>query len=345
MDRVLEIGGYGAGYAGRLFVRAGADVVRIEQETPDPAWVSSEAMAHYLHAGKRRLATSDKSLIAELAAASDVVICQAAGADALDALGYKRWPVPVCASITPFGATGPKRNWRATPSVLYAMGGYTFLMGDPDRAPLTLPGHYLEFQAGALAYAAIGACLFRRNDGVSRAPERIDIGMFETLMALSQFTTVRWHCAGEIRTRHGSDFHFVVPSQLFRCADGWAYVNIVPQFWDPCTVFLERPELALDDRFATNDARMAHRDELHALIAEALAEVPVSEIETRAAACRVPVGVVRDFDQVLAEPHLTERGFWEDQATPQGHVRVPGLPFRFDDEPRPSLSLADVERV
>ena len=343
MDRILEIGGASAGYAGRLFVRAGAEVVRIEGVASEPAWVSEQAMAIYLHAGKRRVATQDVGLIGELAAASDVVIVDAPSADALAALGFDRWRAPVKASVTPFGATGPKRNWRATPSVLLAMGGYTYIMGDEDRAPLSLPGHYLEFQAGGLAYAATSACLYRRMNEPEREPERIDIGMFETVMALSQFTTVRWHCAGEIRTRHGSDFHFVVPSQLFRCADGWAYVNVVPQFWDPFMVFLDRPELSIDDRFTTNEARMANRDELHVLIGEALAGVTVADVEARAEACRIPVGVVRDFDQVLAEPHLDERDFWERQALQGEELKVPGVPYRFDGEPRPELTLRPAE--
>ena len=314
MDRVLEIGGYAAGFCGRLFAQSGYDVVRVETGADDPAWVRSEAMSLFLHPGKRRIRTDDPELIAELAANADIVVAQAKDADGVDALGLDDWTTEVKCAITPFGRTGPKRNWQATPNVLLAMGGYTNLMGDPDRAPLSLPGHYVEFQSGALAFTAANAC---RVAGERNA---IDIGMLEVVMTLSQFTTVMWHCNRVIRSRHGSDFHSVVPSNLFRCADGWIYMNIVPTFWDPFTVFLERPELAIDKRFETNENRMRNRDALHDLIADILAPLSRAEIERRIDECRIPVGVVQTFDEVLADPHLAVRDMWQTLATGDGEI-------------------------
>ena len=329
MDRVLEIGGHAAGYCGRLFAHAGADVVRIHLASPadtasnPPAWASDEAMDLYLHARKRRMMISDPELLKDLASKADVVVCEAQTADHLDRLGFDRWQSSVKVAITPFGMTGPKRNWHATANVIQAMGGYTQIMGDPHRPPLNLPGHYLEFQTGTLAYTAASACQLASKANV------IDISMLETLMSLSQFTTVRWHCAGELRSRHGSDFWFVVPSNLFRCADGWVYINIVPAFWDPLTVFLEQPELLLDERFSDNDRRMQNRDALHELIATVLAPQSKAELTTRAEACRIPLGVVQTFEEVLEDPHLAARDFFETLEDPQGRRwRSPGVPYR-----------------
>ena len=125
MDRVLELGGFAAGYCGRLFVQAGCDVVRVETGARTPSWVSDEAMDLYLHAGKRRIATDDPELIVDLAARADVVVVQGDTADTVEALGFDAWDAPVKAAITPFGRTGPKRNWQASTNVLLAMGGYT----------------------------------------------------------------------------------------------------------------------------------------------------------------------------------------------------------------------------
>ena len=337
MDRVVEIGGFAAGYCGRLFAQAGHEVVRIEPSTPEPAWVRPEAMALFLHPGKRRLRTDDGGLIAELAARADIVIAEAKDADGIDALGFDHWRTPVKAAITPFGRTGPKRNWQATPNVLLAMGGYTNLMGDPGRAPLSLPGHYVEFQSGGFAFAAANAC---RLAGERNA---IDIGMLEVVMALSQFTTVMWHCGGVIRSRHGSDFWSVVPTNLYRCADGWVYINIVPTFWDPFTVFLERPELAIDGRFGTNEKRMQNRDALNELIAEFLAPLPKRDIQRRADDCRIPLGLVQTFDDVLADPHLALRDVWQTVASPDGKaLHSPRPCWRVHGEPWPAPGLAGV---
>ena len=122
MDRVLELGGHAAGYCGRLFVQAGCDVARVETEERPPGWVSDEAMDLYLHAGKRRIRTDDAALIAELASKADVVVAEGATADAVGALGFDAWDAPVKTAITPFGRTGPKRNWQASTNVLLAMG-------------------------------------------------------------------------------------------------------------------------------------------------------------------------------------------------------------------------------
>lgn len=305
MDKVLEIGGYAAGYCGKLFAESGADVVRLDRGERPPAWASAKAMDLFLHSHKRTVVSSDLDLLASLAAKADVLICETNTADELDQLGFDRCKTPVKVALTPFGRTGPKANWRASASVLLAMGGYTHLIGEPDREPLSLPGHYLEFQTGALAFTAANSARWANQS------TQIDLGQLETLMSLSQFTTVRWHCAGELRSRHGSDFWFVVPSQLFACADGWVYLNIVPAFWDPLTVFLEQPELLIDPRFENNDLRMVNRDVLHALIATELAHQSTDELLRKAESCRIPLGVVLSFEQVLADPHLQARQFWQ----------------------------------
>ena len=326
MDRVLEIGGYAAGFCGRLFVQRGYDVVRVESPVAPPAWVSRRALDLYLHAGKRRVRTVEPGLIAELAAQADVVVAEAESADAMVAFGIDDWPVPVKVAITPFGRTGPKRNWQATPNVLLAMGGYTNLMGDPGRAPLSLPGHYVEFQSGAFAFVAANA------SRLAAEPASIDIGMLEVVMALSQFTTVMWHCGGVVRSRHGSDFWSVVPTNLFRCADGWVYINIVPTFWDAFGVFLEMPELLVDERFVGNEKRMLNRDALHDLIAQALASRDKAEIQRRAEECRIPLGVVQSFADVLADRHLGERDVWQHIEGADVSVRSPRPPWRIHGE-------------
>jgi len=337
MDRVLEIGGFAAGYCGRLFAHSGYDVVRIESLPAPRGWVSQAASDYYLHAAKRRVETSDPSLIARLAAEADIVIAEAATADSLVALGFNGWQTPVKVSITPFGATGPKRNWQATPSVILAMGGYTNLMGDPDRAPLTLPGHYPEFQSGAFAYTAANACR------IAKQKNTIDIGMLEVVMALSQFTTVMWHCAKTIRSRHGNDFWTVVPTNLFRCMDGWAYLNIVPTFWDAFAIFLKRPELLIDQRFKSNDLRSQNRDVLHRIIADTIADMARSEIEQRAAECRVPVGVVQTLSEVLDDPHLKQREFWHSVTNGRSTIQSPRPAWKIHGDALTELQLTEPE--
>lgn len=326
MLAVVEIGDYAAGYCGRLFAQTGNSVTRINIGEPAPAWASKEAMDVFLHSDKAMLEIQDWNEVSRLARSADIAILETSTADQVENIGFDDWSCPVKVAITPFGRTGPHKNWQATPSTLLAMGGFTNLMGDPDRAPLTLPGHFVEFQSGGFAYAAALAC------GLSGETNSIDIGMLEVVMSLSQFTTVMWHCADIVRSRHGNDFWSVVPTNMFRCLDGWVYINIVPGFWDPFVTFLELPELVLDQRFITNTRRMQNRDVLHEITSGVLAKLTRDEVQQRAVDCRIPLGAVLSFDEVLEDIHLASRNMWIDRKSPSNNtVSVPRLPWLCHD--------------
>ncbi|MYD43078.1 MAG: hypothetical protein F4W90_04200 [Gammaproteobacteria bacterium] len=336
VTRVLEIGNYAAGYAGKLFSHAKCDVVRVEPASPKPSWVSHRAMDVFLHFDKRRVTTSNLDLIADLAAAADVVVVDGETADEIKSWGFDRWPTPIKVAITPFGLTGPDCNRPATNATILALGGYSNLMGDPGREPLTLPGHYVDFQSGGYAYTAASACLH------AKIQDTIDIGMLEVIMSLSQFTTVMWTCAQTVRSRHGNDFWSVVPTNLFRCADGWVYINIVPGFWDAFTTLLDLPELTLDERFKSNALRMANRDDLHEIIGAVFIDWTRSEIQQRATEARVPIGAALSFSEVLDDPHLAERHMWQEVEYGDGDsVRSPRPPYIMRDISRESVQLTD----
>lgn len=166
----------------------------------------------------------------------------------LDAWDFDQLGVPDCTvkvAITPFGLDGPKRAWRGTSNVLLAMGSQTYLMGDPGRAPLTMPGRYLFYQAGQYAYTA---ALASHRAGQAAT---IDVSVLETALSLSQFTTVMWTYNGRVRERHGNDFGALHPITLYPCADGWFAVNVTPNFWPPFCGMLGMPELVDDPRFVT----------------------------------------------------------------------------------------------
>ena len=334
--KVLEIGNYAAGYAGKLFAHAGCDVVRIEPSEPKACWVSKQAMDIFLHFDKRRVQTTDPKLISELASQADVVVMDGESANQISDSGFEDWEAPVKVAITPFGLTGPDRNRPATNATILALGGYSNLMGDADAAPLTLPGHYVDFQSGGYAYTAASACLFNESR------ETIDIGMLEVIMSLSQFTTVMWTCRQQVRSRHGNDFWTVVPTTLFRCKDGWVYINIVPGFWDAFTTCLDMPELTLDPRFLTNDLRMANRDALHEIIASVFINWTRAEIQKRAETARIPLGAALSFTEVLDDPHLAERDVWQfiKNENAEHPLRSPRPPYVMNGIKRADLSLS-----
>jgi crotonobetainyl-CoA:carnitine CoA-transferase CaiB-like acyl-CoA transferase len=345
--RVLEIGTEGAaGYAGKLFSRWGAEVVRVDtgSSLAVPTRLA-RATDLYLHAGKARIAvnlenTGSLEVLRRLADHCDVILVDGA-APALDEIGFEtlggaRSQVRV--AITPFGLTGPHRDWQGASNVLLAMGGQTYLMGDEDRAPLTMPGRYLAYQAGQFAYTAAVACL--RNHAKADDPlptDNLDVSQYEVAQTLHQFTNVMWTFGGNVRSRHGNNFGVIHPITMYPCRDGWFAVNADPTFWDTFTVMLNRPELAADPRFNSVAARVENAEALDAIVAEELGPKSRAELmELGQVKCRMPTGVLSTLRELLDDPHLTARDFWQTLDAGDLQLKTPGSPFRFVGEAMPS---------
>jgi crotonobetainyl-CoA:carnitine CoA-transferase CaiB-like acyl-CoA transferase len=353
--RVLEFGEQvAAGYCGRLYAQWGAEVIRID--APRVSSIGSEdatarALDMYLHAGKRRVGldvseAEGRALLDQLATHCDLLLTDVPPASLNDldwlSLGDTKKPA-VKVSITPFGLSGPYRDWQANGAVILAMGGYTTLMGDPGRAPLTLPGHYVEYQAGQYAYLASLATLLHRDQERPPQPHTIEVSMLETILSLSQFTTVMWSFQGRIRSRHGNDWESTHPLTMYPCKDGWFAVCGVPAFWDAFTRMLGRPELLDDPRFADNDQRLRHRAELDAIVIETLGHLSMAEVlDLGQRQYRVPTGSLCTMAQLLDDPHLQERFFWQTVTDASGRQwHSTGAPFCFGAvAPRPTLTVA-----
>ncbi len=340
MLKVLELGtGVSAGYAGKLFRRWGAEVWRVDvpERADFPLRAEHRAVDLYLHAGKKRLAidvdhADGRDVVKRLSERADIVLVddepRRLDAWEFDGLGSER---TVRVAITPFGRDGPKNDWRGTSNVLLAMGGQTYLMGDPDRAPLTMPGRYLFYQAGQYAYTA---ALASHRAGQSAT---IDVSVLETALSLSQFTTVMWTYNGRIRERHGNDFGALHPITLYPCADGWFAVNVTPNFWPPFCAMLGMPELVDDPRFETPADRVANAELIDAIVAERLGERTRAEIlELGQVEFRVPTGTLMSPDELLRDPHLVERGFFQTLVDGESQWQVPGSAFRYVGEEPPA---------
>jgi crotonobetainyl-CoA:carnitine CoA-transferase CaiB-like acyl-CoA transferase len=346
--RVVELGGEpAAAFCGKLYARWGAEVVRVQDSTgpPDDS-PAAAALDLYLNRGKRRVAldwssAKGRELLDRLVARCDILVTDLAPA-ALDAvewqtLGSGNAALIRCA-ITPFGLTGPYRDWQATPANLLALGGYTHIMGDPGRAPLTMPGHYVEYQSGTLAYTATLASVLADEP----SGRTIDISMLEVVASLSQFTTVMWTHGGAVRSRHGNRWENIHPNSLYPCKDGWWFPCIVPPFWEPFTYMIGRPELIEDERFNTSDGRVLNWAELDAIIVDAAKDTTMAKLLAEGQETwRVPVGAQLGLQAVLDEEHLRLREFWQEAG---GDIRLPASPFRYADEPLPiEPAYSDVE--
>ena len=338
--RVLELSDReeAAAFAGKLFRRWGAEVIKVESPRRRPPETAADI---YLNGGKRRLGLdiadpADRRVIDELARDADILLTDHSGRDieahGILSLGGAGRSL-VRTSITPFGLDGPYRDYEATSASLLALGGYTWLMGDPGREPLTMPGNYAFYQAGTYAYlSALAAALAR-----PARPVDIEVSVLECLASLHQFTDTFWTHGGIIRSRHGNRWENLCPTSLLPCADGWYGTNILPQFWFSFAQMIGHPEIAAEGELSTNAGRMEQQDAIEEIITKALWDMPKKQIfKDGQEAWRVPISYAASLADVLADPHLAERSFWRDVSHAGASVQVPGSPFRFVGEEAPA---------
>ena len=166
---VLELAtGVAGPYCGRLLSDLGAQVVKVEPPDGDPCRdeapiVHGESAFYvWLNAGKRNVSLPiGDARLESLAAHADIIIHSELGAppDALEARLRACSPSAAIVSLSPYGRSGERSTWQTTPITEYATSGYHYIAGDPDREPLALPGHHVEFHAGMHAAAGVLAGL------------------------------------------------------------------------------------------------------------------------------------------------------------------------------------------
>jgi benzylsuccinate CoA-transferase BbsF subunit len=331
--KVLELGDRGsAAFAGRLFADCGASVTRVssgvEPDGLDSPWP-------YLLRGKAIIDLDWRNpdcgnALAELTGASDLLIADMLPAEAA-AVGWsslgENSRLRVRSIVTPLGLTGEACEAPTATSTLLARSGHTFLMGDPQRAPLSLPDSYVAYQSGLFAYSAtLAAWLGPSDTGSART---VELSELEVLASLHQHTTVRHSYAGRIRRRRGNQYDGTYPITMLPCRDGWCGICIVASFWERFARWLE-PRWLTDPRFADSPTRWAHRDDLDLEITRVFARRTRQELEHEGQHVqRLPVGAVDTPNELLEDPHLTARGFWSEDRVGDRAVRFPGLPFRF----------------
>jgi crotonobetainyl-CoA:carnitine CoA-transferase CaiB-like acyl-CoA transferase len=356
--RVLEVGdGLGVAYCGKLLADLGADVVKVEPPDGDPARRSGpfpqgrpdaerSGLFLYLNTNKRGISLgvdtpAGRGRLARLVEDFDVLVTGLAPAR-LVALGLRhedlapRHPGLIVAAITPYGLDGPYRDWRAYDFNTADLGGLTSRIGDPAREPLKLPLSQGGIQAGLVAAIAILAAAWARaNDG---GGEGLDVAEAEVWATLhTGFGVTRYLVDGRVegRSRHRFLNH-PYPHTVLPCRDGHVALQCAERRqWQRLVELLGNPAWAADPRYQDRvKNNHEYADELDALLAPWLARHTREEIFAACRERRIPAAPIKRVDEVVADPHLAARGFFETVAHPvAGPVRQPGFPYRLSATP------------
>jgi crotonobetainyl-CoA:carnitine CoA-transferase CaiB-like acyl-CoA transferase len=178
------------------------------------------------------------------------------------------------------------------------------------------------------ALASILAALRQRDrDGEGR---RVDVSLFECLAEWMGSPLYTQLYTGAPPPRTGMRHSTISPYGPYRCADGQVTLAVQNerQWTAFCDIVLERPELAADPRFATNELRSRGRAALEAIIEEIFAGATRRDIEAKLEAADVPFASLNTVADLARHPQLADR--WTEVPSPAGPVRALRPPFGID---------------
>lgn len=329
--RVVELARILAGpWMGQILADLGADVVKVESPEGDdtrrwgPPFVrgpDGESLdAAYFHAcnrGKRSIVADfgteeGRRIVRRLAERSDVLIENfKVGGLARFGLDYpslaKLNPRLIYCSVTGFGQTGPYAHRAGYDFMIQGMSGIMDLTGEPDGAPQKMGVAFADIFTGTYGAVAVLAALMQRaQTGVG---QHIDMSLLDTMVGVLANQGLNYLVSGKAPRRLGNAHPNIVPYQVFAVRAGHVIIAVGndAQFARLCD-YLGRPELAGDPQFATNAARIEHREALIRILAERLSRLTREEVLGAMEERGIPAGPINSVADALSDPQVLHRG-------------------------------------
>jgi crotonobetainyl-CoA:carnitine CoA-transferase CaiB-like acyl-CoA transferase len=219
----------------------------------------------------------------------------------------ERNPELVIVRISGWGQTGPKASQPGFGTLAEAYSGFTYLNGTLDGPPTSAPTSLADTVAGTYAAAAALAALWevRVNGGKGQV---VDVSLYEPLFSIMGADPTAYAARGKLRAR-GEGAGVSSVRGAFQTGDGhWIAVSAATD--DTVSRLfsaLGREDVLVDPRFATYEARLANREELHELLTEEFARFTRDELLELAAGNRLTIGPVYDAVDILEDPHYRAR--------------------------------------
>ncbi|MBB4008923.1 CaiB/BaiF CoA transferase family protein [Allorhizobium taibaishanense] len=346
--KVIELARILAGpWIGQTLADLGADVIKVESPQGDdtrtwgPPFIDDgvEKAAAYFHAcnrGKRSIAADftraeDIEIVKALIASADVVIENfKVGGLAKYGLDYDSLkeinPRLIYCSVTGFGQDGPYAQRAGYDFMIQGMSGIMDLTGEPDGAPQKIGVAFADIFTGLYGVVAIQAALAQREK--TGRGQAIDMALFDCMGAVLANQAMNYAASGVVPKRMGNAHPNIAPYQTFPVSDGHIIIACGNdgQFVRLCDLLGLSP-LAQTPEFATNSARVAHRDQLTTVMEDRTRQFSRDDLLQKLEAATVPAGPINTVADLFADPQFA---FREMKITPDG---VPGLrtPIRFSE--------------
>lgn len=356
--RMLSVEQYGAGPYGTMFLAdLGAEVIKIENPRMGGD-VSRATGPYYLGENDseffQTFNRNKKSVCLDLKDAGDrkrfETLVKGADAVANNLRGDQPaklrityddlkplQPAIVCAHLSAYGRDNERAGWPGYDYLMQAEAGFMSVTGEPDGPPARFGLSMVDYMTGmTMAFGLVSALFGARETG--RGCD-MDVSLFDVALHQLSYPATWYLNEGAVTTRLPRSSHpAVVPSQLYRSADGWVLLMCqIPKFWDIFCRRVGREEWLDDPRYADVGARREHREALQEELDAFFSTEPTAHW-VKLLAGHVPVAPVHDVAEALENPYVETVGMLnrvEHPAKPGG-LRMLSNPVRIDGERPPS---------
>ncbi len=330
----------------------GADVIKVEEPRRGDqgrfASTDQEGVDSYyfmlLNANKRSITLNlrherGKELLRQLVAQADVFVENFAPGT-IERLGFGYEDVRsinsgiIYAQIKGFAPEGPYASYLSFDFVAQAMGGAMSVTGEPDGPPIRSGATIGDTGAGLHLAIGVLAALYQRQQ--TGCGQRVAVSMEDAVTNFCRISFARQAALRRApdRVANASPLGTSAPCNVYRCQPGGPndYVYIYGtragnRHWDNLADAMGRPELKTDPRFSTPEARYEHRADIDVLLAGWTAEKTKYEITELLGRAGVPVGAIRDLQELLDDEYLRARDMVVTVEHPvRGSFTMPGWP-------------------
>ena len=360
--RVLELTTFvAAPVTGRLLSDLGAEVIKIEPPAGDPWRLTgiSYGPSRFSHdenpvfdiynAGKKLISVNLKTeegnaIFHRLLSQSDIFLTNNREA-ALRRLHVsyedlkEQYPAMIFAQVTGFGEKGPDKDTPAfDTTAFWSRSGFladmSMIQDDGSYAPVYPPSGVGDTVTAYLLLSEILAALYERK--TTGRGQRVEACLYHTgIFTMGTMQIQSQRPFGKVYPMRR--MYHSTPGGLYKCSDGeyiFIATGLVERLMRQLSQAIGRPELAEDPRFATQEARMAHREELYGIFKEAFLERPSDEWLQKAKEIDFAAVKVTHFADLSEDEQAIENGFVEDVTFRSGHTdKMPRAPFHMETLP------------
>jgi len=348
--RILDLTDEKAGFCTKILADLGARVIKVEKPGGDPSrnigpFFKNSSLCKnsipFFYSNTNKLGITldlehneGQSIFSKLVPKTDVVV-EAFAPGVLKRMGLdfkvlsSLNPQLILASVTGFGQTGLRKNYKTCDMVASAYGGQMHVCGSPSAPPLKAFGDQSYFTASLFAAAAILLAL--RNRAKTGAGEHLDISLQASVTATLEHVMVRYFAEGIIFQRQAS-LHWNEGFVVLPCKDGFIHVTLF-QKWETLIEWLATESMAedlVDEKWLDEDYRRQYLGHIIAVLEKWTTKHTIDEIFELAQLMRFPWAPVRSPNEVFNSPQLKARKFFiEREYTESGQtVNTPGSPYK-----------------